>query len=137
MFKYSWLLVLLLTGCINSAQNTITPSADLSNIHAIHVEQFDRDSRRLDKIIATQLNSMGYKASTGKTIPENIDAIITYRDKWRWDASMYLLSISIKLREPDTLFPLATANSLHTSISRQTPKKMIREVLNNMLSQKN
>ena len=136
-FKYLLFILFLLTGCINSAQRTIAPIADLSNIHTIHVKQFPADSRRLDKIIASQLNLMGYQASIGEQVPENVDAIITYRDKWRWDMTMYMLSISIKIREPETGFPLATGNSLHTSISRKTPSAMINEVLTNMLSQEN
>ncbi len=132
IIKYCIFIVLLLTGCINSTQKTIAPSADLSHIHVIHVHKFDRDSRGLDKIIANQLNSMGYIASTGDNAPDNVDAVITYRDKWRWDMTMYLLSISIKLREPDTLFPIANANSLHTSLSRQSPNIMIGEALNNI-----
>jgi len=75
---------------------------------------------------------MGYNASTGNMVPENIDAVITYRDKWRWDMSMYLLSISIRIRDPDTLFPMANAISLHKSVTRQSPSNMIREALNNM-----
>jgi len=132
LFKYTVLIMVLLTGCINSAHKSINPTADLSNIKIIHVEQFARDSRGLDKVIAEQLNSMGYNASTGNMIPENIDAVITYRDKWRWDMSMYLLSISIRIRDPDTLFPMANAISLHTSVTRQSPSNMIREALNNM-----
>ena len=132
LLKYTVLIMVLLTGCINSAHKSINPTADLSNIKIIHVEQFARDSRGLDKVIAEQLRAMGYTASTGDTIPENSDAIITYRDKWRWDMSMYLLSISIKIRDPDTLFPMANAISLHTSVTRQSPSTMIREALNNI-----
>jgi hypothetical protein len=47
-----------------------------------------------------------------------------------------MLSISIKMRDPETGFPLAIGNSLHTSLTRKSPKELVREVLRNMLKRK-
>ncbi len=129
-------IVYLLTGCVNSSNQAIAPSANLANIEKIFVEKYPPDGRGLEQLIAEELISMGYQATSGESQPEDVDAVITYRDKWRWDVTMYMLSISIKLREPETGFPLAEGNSLHTSLTRKSPRELIREVLTNIFSQK-
>jgi hypothetical protein len=43
-----------------------------------------------------------------------------------------MISISIKLNDPDTGFPLAYGQALHTSLTRQTPQETINEVLTNI-----
>jgi hypothetical protein len=129
-------LAAILVGCVNSAHQAKSSSVNLSNIKKIYVEKFPSDGRGIEKIIANELNSMGYEAVVGEIQPDDIDAFITYRDKWRWDITMYMLSISIKMRDPETGFPLAIGNSLHTSLTRKSPKELVREVLRNMLKRK-
>lgn len=126
-------LNVILFGCVNSMHQTQTSTYILSNIDKIYVEKFPPDGRGIEKIIANELNAMGYQAIVGQIQPKNIDAVVTYRDKWRWDITMYMLSISIKIRDPDTGFPLAVGNSLHTSLTRKSPEELVREVLGNML----
>jgi hypothetical protein len=61
-----------------------------------------------------------------------VDAIVTYVDKWFWDITMYMLELTITLRDPKTDFPLATGNSYHTSMTRKSPEGMVDEVLTNI-----
>ena len=64
----------------------------------------------------------------------NADVAVTYADKWVWDITMYMVELSINLRDPKTGFPLATGNSFHTSMSRKSPDEMVDEVLHNIFS---
>jgi hypothetical protein len=61
-----------------------------------------------------------------------VDAIVTYVDKWFWDITMYMLELTITLRDPKTDFPLATGSSYHTSMTRKSPEGMVDEVLTNI-----
>ena len=85
-------------------------------------------------LIADALGKFNYKASASDKCPDNVDAILTYRDKWMWDMTTYMISISMKLNDPNTGFPLAFGQALHTSLTRQTPQETINEVLTNIFS---
>jgi hypothetical protein len=130
------LFAVFLSGCINNSIRHVEPSTDLRKIRSIFVEKFAPDKRQLNLLIVEELNKMGYLASTGEKQPDSINAVLTYRDKWRWDITTYMLSISMKLNDPDTNFPLAYGQALHTSLTRKTPKEMIKEVLTNIFSQR-
>jgi hypothetical protein len=104
----------------------------LSQIKVLYVRKFEPDNRELHRLIASELRSLGYQATSGDEQPADIDAVVTYRDKWRWDMSMYMLSIAIKIRDPETDFPLAEGISMHTSLTRKKPEEMVREALMNI-----
>lgn len=123
----------LLSGCVNNAIHRVDSPSKLKAIKSILVKKFPADKRGINRLIVKKLISMGFQATTEESVKlQNIDAIITYRDKWRWDMSMYMLSLSLKVREPDTEFPIASGNSLHTSLTRKTPSEMVDEVLTNI-----
>ena len=96
------------------------------------------DSRGLEKKIAEKLNELGFQATSGiDAMPaEPVDAIVTYRDSWMWDFSMYMMEINIELRNPDSNFVFATGNSYRTSLVRKPPEVMIDEVLRDIFTGK-
>ena len=51
-----------------------------------------------------------------------------------WDITLYLLELTVTLREPVHNQPLAVGNSYHTSLTRLSPQEMIEEVLSNILA---
>lgn len=57
---------------------------------------------------------------------------VTYVDKWMWDITMYLLELTVNVRDPQTGFPVAVGDSLHTSLTRKSPPEMVDEVLDNV-----
>jgi len=120
-------------GCaVNRATSTIDPSADLTRVKSIYVTKSETDDRGVNELIANKLKKMGYFVNTGSTVPTNVDAVVTYRDKWMWDITMYMLELTIMIREPKTDFPLASGNSYHTSLTRKSPEEMVDEVINNI-----
>lgn len=121
------------SGCaVNRATATVDPSANLASIKRVHVVQVEGDGHNVNQVIADRLNQMGLQATTSKEKVPGVDAIVTYWDKWMWDITMYLLELTIVVRDPKTDFPLATGNSLHTSLTRKNPKEMVEEVLGNI-----
>lgn len=124
---------LLSSGCaINRETVDIHPSSDLSNIKSVHVLRHDRDKRQIDLMIANKLKQMGYNASTGKKVSPGIEAIVTYKDKWAWDITLYMVELTVTIRDKKSNFPLARGNSFHTSLTRKSPQAMIDEVLSNL-----
>ena len=67
--------------------------------------------------------------------PAAVDAVVTYRDKWMWDITMYMIELSITLRNPENDYPLAVGNSYHTSLTRLSPEEMVKEVLANIFAE--
>jgi hypothetical protein len=134
---FSFTLVFFLIGCVNqSVQEQLNKSIDISTLKSICVERFEHDKRNLNVIISKQLVNYGVKASAEEKCSNDFDAILTYRDKWRWDITTYMLGISMKLNDPNTGFPLAYGQVLHTSLTRQTPEENINEVLGNIFIKK-
>jgi len=84
-------------------------------------------------LIADKLRSKGITVTTGTEPPvSNVEAVVTYIDKWMWDITMYMLELTITIRDPKTDFPIASGNSFHTSLTRLSPKDMVNEVIDNI-----
>jgi len=126
----------LMTGCANHATATLSPGADLSAIKTAYVVKHDKDKYNVNQIIKSKLESKGYVVTTGPElpVPYATDVSVTYIDKWMWDITMYMLELTINFRDPKTNFPIATGNSLHTSLTRKSPDAMVEEVLANIHS---
>lgn len=127
------LAVSLMSGCaVNRATATVDPSANLASLKRLHVVKDKEDERGIDRLIAERLEKMGYTATTGDDKAKGVDAIVTYVDKWFWDITMYMIELTIVVRDPANDFPLATGNSLHTSLTRLSPPAMVEEVTGNI-----
>jgi hypothetical protein len=130
------LLAALTTGCaVNRATATADPLARLDSLKVLHVRHFEKDQRGVDQLVAANLRARGYTVSTGPSAPDKVDAVVTYVDKWFWDITMYMLELTINVREPKTDYPLASGNSYHTSLTRKAPPEMIDEVLTNIFKE--
>ena len=126
-------VILLNSGCsINRATANLDPSADLGSIKSIHVTKFAPDGRGINILIANKLKEMGYQTSTGIDTPAGVDMVVTYKDKWMWDITMYMIELTITFRESGTNYPLAEGNSYHTSLTRKSPDEMVDEILTNI-----
>ena len=123
-------MLALLHGCAtNRATATVDQTTDLSSLNVFYVKKYSEDTRDTNVLIKDRLAEMGFHVSETET---EVDAIVTYVDKWFWDFTFYLLELTITLREPKTDFPLATGNSFHTSLTRKSPEGMVAEVLTNI-----
>ena len=128
------LVGILLSGCA-TMQSSQAPGADLSNLKTFYVQKLPADERGIEKLIADRLNMMGYSASSGaaQTPPGNVDAIVTYQDKWWWDITMYMIKLDVQIRDEKTGLVLATGESMRPSLERKSPEGMVEEVLQNTL----
>jgi hypothetical protein len=127
-------VAVLTSGCaVNRATGSVDPSANLSSLKTMYVKKIPEESRGINVLIADKLGTKGVTVTTGEGAPpDKVDAVVTYVDKWMWDITMYLLELTIVIRDPKTDFPLATGNSFHTSLTRLSPQEMVNEVVDNI-----
>lgn len=124
----------LTSGCaVNRATASLMPGADLSTVKSVYVVKGAKDDRGVGELIQADLTKRGYKTDIGpeQAKPYKSDAVVTYIDKWMWDITMYLLELTVTVRDKNE-FPLATGNSLHTSLTRKSPPEMVEEVMTNI-----
>jgi hypothetical protein len=117
---------------INRASGGAEPDANLTAIKTVHVVHATEDGRNINELITQQLTQMGFVATTSADKRKDVDANMTYVDRWMWDLTMYMIELTLILRDPATDFPLARGNSFHTSLTRLSPKEMVQEVTANM-----
>ena len=109
----------------NRATATISPGADLSKIKSYYVVHQPKDNHGIHNLISDRLKKEGFKANAG---PESsrptsdVDSIVTYVDRWAWDITLYLLELTVTLRDASNAFPIAVGNSFHTSLTRKSPE---------------
>lgn len=126
--------LLLLAGCaVNRATATLTPGTNFKDTKSFYVVKLPEDSRGIEKLISDNLVKRGLRSSYGSQ-PTQVDAVVTYVDKWMWDITMYMLELTVTIRNPSNDFPMAVGNSYHTSLTRKSPEEMVDEVLTNIFN---
>ncbi|MBL8320089.1 MAG: hypothetical protein JNJ42_16890 [Burkholderiaceae bacterium] len=130
-------IVLLNTGCaVNRATATADPSLRWDSIKSLHVKKLEGEDGSVRKLIVDKFRESGFSVTTDPDAAAQPDAFVTYRDRWMWDITMYLLELTISLHDPRTDVAVATGNSFHTSLTRLSPKEMVDEVIGNILKQR-
>jgi hypothetical protein len=120
-----WGLSLLAAGCSNYATATLSPGVDLSGVKTFYVVHQPRDTHNLHYLIRDRIVKEGFTAVA-------VHSVITYVDRWVWDITLYLLELTVTLRDADNNFPLAVGNSYHTSLTRKSSEEMVDEVMMNI-----
>jgi hypothetical protein len=132
---FAFLFVSFLSGCaVNKMDAQIFPDQNLNKINTFYVVKLDADERGVNELIAKKLTAIGKQASTGKAAnaPAQVDALVTYTDKWMWDITMYMIELTVVIQDPKDKFPIAKGYSMHTSLTRLSPEKMVDEVITNI-----
>lgn len=132
---------LAFNSCAHTSDRQFAPGysdARLSNLKTFYVRndsEDKEDKQQLATDLVSELNSLGYKATTGSSQrpPSKVDAVMSFSDQWMWDVTMYMLSLELQLREPGSDAVLATAKTVRTSLVRKSQKEMVRETLTKLL----
>ena len=125
-------VVAVSNGCsVTQLDADLSPGTQLSKVKKFYVVHLPEDGHDIDRLIAEQLNRMDRTATYGEKsgIPADVDAIVTYQDRWMWDITMYMIELNIQLRNPKTEIAIATGHSFRTSLGRKSPAGMVEEVL--------
>lgn len=131
-------MVSFMCSCtIHENTRQVSPSFSESGVrrlHTFYVRKHADDDYKLGEEIAAQLQQMGFRATSGtaQSPPGRVDAVVTYMDRWVWDMTMYMLSLDIQLREPQSDTILATAKTVRSSLIRKSQPEMVRETLDKL-----
>jgi hypothetical protein len=126
--------VLSTSGCaVNLATATADPSLRWDTVKALHVKKLEGEDGSVRKLLVDKFRASGFAVTTDPDQAGQPDAVVSYRDKWMWDITMYLLELTVTLHDPRTDVAVATGNSFHTSLTRKSPKEMVDEVVDNIL----
>jgi len=131
------LSVMTLAGCaVNRATATADDTLRWGGIKALHVKQLEGEDGSTKKLIADKLRASGFTVTADPEPMGQPDAVVTYVDKWMWDITMYMIELTVTLRDPKTDYPMATGNSYHTSLTRKSQQEMVDEVVESILKQR-
>ena len=133
-------LVLLLfsSGCAHqSLHSDVDPSSNIDQFSTFYVARFPSDNRGIEELISRELMGMGKQVTWGDSQepPAEVDVLVTYADKWMWDITMYMIELSVDLRDPVTGYVMAAGRSYRTSLVRKSPEDMVSEVLSDIFEE--
>lgn len=125
---------IVLSGCIAHISSS-PPSANIKTFKTFYIVQSGSDSREVYKAIEGELVALGRMAKSGprSSIPAEAEVLVTYHEHWVWDLGWYLHNILVQFRNPKTNVLLASSLSSRSSLQRQPPELMVREVLDSLL----
>lgn len=137
IFKLAIILgfvTLFTTGCaVNRATGNVDPSTNMSSLKTMYLKKQADDNTNTNVFIAEKLRSKGVTVTIGDNAPSSgVDGVVTYVEKWMWDITMYMIELTVTVRDPKTDFAMASGNSYHTSLTRLSPKEMSNEVVDNI-----
>ena len=131
IFTFIVSVLLLSAACSSTLEAKKIPGTDISKLKTFYVQKLAADGRGIEQLIAQRLTQMGFAATSGasETPSSPVDATVTYQDKWMWDITMYMIELSIQLRDPQSYMVLASGHSMRTSLIRKDPEGMVEELL--------
>jgi hypothetical protein len=123
-----------LAGCssLSSHQN---PAVDFTKFKRYYIEHRITDNHGVDQLIAQDLRRRGLEATHGHLtmIPDKIDVIVTYEDRWTWDFKSYLIELNIAVRDARSNKLIASGTYRHPGPLSKDPAVMIRKILDSFL----
>lgn len=113
-------LSLVVSGCaVNRASANVGPGANLTAIKRVHVVHVAEDDRRIDELIASRMTELGFVATTGPDKRKDVDANMTYIDRWMWDLTLTRVSDrQVVLRKAITSTSTATMSAAFAGAER-------------------
>jgi hypothetical protein len=124
----------LLTGC-SSLTSQKNPAVEFGKFKSYYVEHRLTDNHGIDQMMVNELRQRGLEASCGHLtmIPEKVDVILAYEDRWTWDFKSYLIELNVIARNARTNKMIATATYRHPGPLSKDPEVMIAKILDGFL----
>lgn len=134
---FSTIVTLLLAGCaIVDLRSSILPDTDISGLRSFYVIANAEDPGKIHEKIRDAFIQMGFESASGpkSQTPGNIDALVSYDDRWFWDITNYMIELNLIIRDPKTGYPMAEGESIRTSLARKDPTDMAKEILESIFN---
>ena len=110
-----------LAGCATTTRIDVTPRAFSTPAHTAYLVVHGGSSSDVDNDIRRALLQRGLSETEGTDdaiLNKNVDLVVKYDDHWRWDLTMYLLSIDIELFDGKTGSLIATSSWNNSAFHR-------------------
>jgi len=132
-------LLVSTASCATDLSARAVPDANLGKDLSYFVVKQPKDNGGINVSICEQLNDWGRSTTTGTAegVPEELNVLVTYEDKWYWDINMYLLSLDISFRDPTTEEEIAGGYSMATSFVRRNGGEHARLILPEVFAKTN
>lgn len=126
---------LSLVGCASVETRKII---DLTPFKHVFVEHLLTDDKRVDETIVTELNHLGYVASSGPLtmMPDDADAVLSYEDRWEWDFRSYMIEFNVTVRTARTKKKLADGHYYQPTPNSKSPAEVVSKVLTPLFAKK-
>ena len=118
-------LWILASGCTSGAARFAEPlpGSRLGEMKRFYVQHQEGDPRDIHLDIRDELRHFGFEVDAGSGAPSgDYDAIVTYRDRYVWDMTMFCERLTVYFTDTSTGFITATGWSWRPSTVRKTPK---------------
>ncbi len=104
---------------------------NLSTLKTYHVQANADDRLGIAKIIADDLNRLGYKATSGTDAPADVGGVVTYKDVWFDDTNKYLTQLNIQVSDPESgkVLGRTRADERPSMLGKPDPKGMVETAL--------
>lgn len=124
------LLGLLLGGC-TTTDNRMDRGRNLKGLERFFVVTNLNDNHAIGHQIVEVLRQRGLTAETGPRtmMPEDAQAVITYRDYWAWDFGEHLSYLQLEVSDPGAPRAFATTTYGTRMPSHQPVPETIRRLL--------
>lgn len=124
----------LLAGC--ATYDTQLPRGrSLSGVQRFFVLSNANDSRGIDHQIVAALKARGCEAESGPftMMPDNTQAIVSFKDNWAWDFGDRLSYLQLSVREQDTGQPYGTATYSAKVPTGKASQSIVNELIDQLL----
>lgn len=97
-------VILLISGCTATSNVVFNPAEAGHSFASAYLVTHGGKSADMDSAFRKALMQHGLKVSEGETDPQSksTDLVVKYDDTWRWDLSMYLLSLNVQIYDGKT-----------------------------------
>jgi hypothetical protein len=136
---FSCLIVTALAGCATSQVVTLASMNPPKDLHSAALVFQEGNNSDMDIDITQQLRDSGISVKpalpAGVRQAPDIDMLVTYSDKWRWDIVMYLKSLDLNIFDAKSGNLIVTGRWENSAFHGfQDSKKIIKGLLDEMMS---
>lgn len=122
-----------LVGCA-SYQAQVDPGTNLGQYRRFWVKSNLNDNHSLDRLLVQVLRSQGYEAEYGPLtmMPREMQAIVTYRDRWTWDFKNHMTSLEIAVQDARSEAQVATASFVGPASLTLSPLDVVERLIRDL-----
>lgn len=127
------MLSLVLAGCASYTAD-VEPGTQFSNFRKIWVKTNLDDNHAIDRLLVQVLKARGFEAEYGPMtmMPRDMQAIVSYRDRWTWDFKNHMTSLEIEVREVKSERQVAAASFVGPASLTITPLEVVERLVRDL-----